>query len=106
MNLGEIVEGFSIPPHPKGVLLEGKLVDLKPLNANEYAEELFRANSLDEAGINWTYLPYGPFETTVDYANWIKSFGEGDDPNFLAIISKKLKKAVGIASYLRYTLSI
>ena len=40
MKLGEIVEGFSIPPHPKGVLLEGKLVDLKSLNVNEYAEEL------------------------------------------------------------------
>ncbi len=51
MKLGEIIEGFSIPPYPKGVSLEGKLVDLKPLNANEYAEELFRANSLDEAGI-------------------------------------------------------
>ena len=33
MKLGEIVEGFSIPPYPKGVSLEGKLVDLKPLNA-------------------------------------------------------------------------
>jgi RimJ/RimL family protein N-acetyltransferase len=106
MKLGEIVQGFSIPPYPQGVFLEGKLVDLKPLNANKYAEELFRANSLDEAGINWTYLPYGPFETAVDYANWIKSFGEGDNPNFLAIISKKLKKAVGIASYLRINPSV
>ena len=106
MKLGEIIEGFSIPPYPKGVSLEGKLVDLKPLKSDEYAEELFRLNSLDKAGINWTYLSYGPFETKVEYANWIKSFAEGDDPNFLAIISKKLKKAVGIASYLRINPSV
>ena len=106
MKLGEIIEGFSIPPYPKGVSLEGKLVDLKPLNKNEFAKELFQSNSLDKDDANWTYLPYGPFDTEVEYAHWIKSFTEDDDPNFLAIISKKLNKAVGIASYLRINPSV
>jgi len=106
MKLGEIVEGFSIPPHPRGVSLKGKLVDLKPLKADEFAEELFQSNLLDEKGINWTYLPYGPFETAVEYANWIKSFGEDDDPVFLAIVSKKLNIAIGIASYLKINRSV
>ena len=101
MKFGEIVESFSIPPHPKGISIEGRLVDLKPLNSNKYAKELFSSNSLDEEGINWAYLPYGPFENQVNYAKWIKSFEEGDDPVFFAIISKKLKKAIGIASFLR-----
>ena len=57
MKLGEIVQGFSIPPYPQGVFLEGKLVDLKPLNANEYAEELFRANSSALSGFKSTNLP-------------------------------------------------
>ena len=85
----------------KGISIEGRLVDLKPLNSNKYAKELFSSNSLDEEGINWAYLPYGPFESQADYAKWIKSFEEGDDPVFFAIISKKLKKAIGIASFLR-----
>ena len=101
MKFGEIVESFSIPPHPKGISIEGRLVDLKPLNSNKYAKELFLSNSLDEKGINWAYLPYGPFESQVNYTKWIKSFEEGDDPVFFAIISKKLKKAIGIASFLR-----
>ena len=101
MKFGEIVESFSIPPHPKGISIEGKLVDLKPLIASEFAEELFISNAIDKEGINWAYLPYGPFESQVDYAKWIKSFEEGDDPVFFAIISKKLKKAIGIASFLR-----
>jgi RimJ/RimL family protein N-acetyltransferase len=101
MKFGEIVESFSIPPHPKGISIEGKLVDLKPLIASEFAEELFISNAIDKEGINWAYLPYGPFDSQVDYAKWIKSFEEGDDPIFFAIISKKLKKAIGIASFLR-----
>ena len=101
MKFGEIVESFSIPPHPKGISIEGRLVDLKPLNSNKYAKELFLSNSLDEKGINWAYLPYGPFDSQADYAKWIKSFEEGDDPIFFAVISKKLKKAIGIASFLR-----
>lgn len=101
MKFGEIVESFSIPPHPKGISIEGKLVDLKPLIASEFAEELFISNAIDKEGINWAYLPYGPFESQVNYTKWIKSFEEGDDPIFFAIISKKLKKAIGIASFLR-----
>jgi RimJ/RimL family protein N-acetyltransferase len=101
MKFGEIVESFSIPPHPKGISIEGKLVDLKPLIASEFAEELFISNAIDKEGINWAYLPYGPFDSQVNYTKWIKSFEEGDDPVFFAIISKKLKKAIGIASFLR-----
>ena len=101
MKFGEIVESFSIPPHPKGISIKGKLVDLKPLIASEFSEELFISNAIDKEGINWAYLPYGPFENQANYAKWIKSFEEGDDPIFFAVISKKLKKAIGIASFLR-----
>ena len=101
MKFGEIVESYSIPPHPKGISIKGKLVDLKPLIASEFSEELFISNAIDKEGINWAYLPYGPFESQADYAKWIKSFEEGDDPIFFAVISKKLKKAIGIASFLR-----
>ena len=101
MKKGEILNGFKAPPHPKGISIDGKLVSIKPLIANEFAEELFMANALDKDGINWEYLPYGPFESLSDYIYWIESFEQYDDPVFFAIISKKLKKAIGIASYLR-----
>ena len=101
MKKGEVVSGFKVPPHPKGISIDGKLVSIKPLIANEFAEELFMANALDKEGNNWEYLPYGPFESLSDYIDWIQSFEEHNDPVFFAIISKKLKKAIGIASYLR-----
>ena len=101
MKVGEIVDGFSVPPHPKGISIDGKLVELKPLKAALYSTQLFEANSLDKDGLNWIYLPYGPFKSENEYAEWIKSFEDGDDPIFFAIINKKLSKAVGISSYLR-----
>ena len=101
MKKGEVVSRFKVPPHPKGISIDGKLVSIKPLIANEFAEELFMANALDKEDVNWEYLPYGPFESLSDYIDWIQSFEEHDDPVFFAIISKKLKKAIGIASYLR-----
>ena len=101
MKQGEIVGEFLVPPHPKGISIDGNLVSLKPLLANQFAEELFLSNSIDKEGINWAYMPYGPFDNLEEYAEWIESFESGNDPVFFAIISKKLNKATGVASYLR-----
>ena len=101
MKLGEPVANFTPPLHPKGIALHGSLVALKPLNAAQYAEQLFAANSLDKEGKNWLYLPYGPFLTLADYHHWLKTLEQEDDPTFLVIISKQLQQAIGIASYLR-----
>ena len=35
MKFGEIVNNFSEPPHPRGISIEGKLVSLKPLVAEQ-----------------------------------------------------------------------
>ena len=101
MKQGEIIKEFVVPPHPKGITIEGNLVNLKPLVSNQFANELFQSNAIDKDDLNWTYLPYGPFENLEDYSKWIESFEGSNDPVFFAIISKKLKKANGIASYLR-----
>lgn len=52
-------------------------------------------------GSNWTYLPYGPFETLESYLDWMEKTCRGSDPQFYAIVDKSTGKAVGIASYLR-----
>jgi len=45
MKLGEIIDKFLEPPHPKGISIDGNLVTLKPLVANQFAEELFLSNA-------------------------------------------------------------
>ena len=101
MKQGEIIDGFTPPPHPRGITLSGHLVRLEPLHADTHAESLYSANALDSAGDNWTYLPYGPFEDAASYTDWVETQAGGDDPVFFAIIRLSDARPVGVASYLR-----
>ena len=98
--LGGIVDGFVIPPHPRGIELEGKLVMIQPLSAKKFGAELYEAYQLDPQGNNWTYLPYGPFSTQSEFLNWLRFVEDGTDPVFFAIINKTTGKAIGVASFL------
>ena len=95
------VENFSPPHHPKGIILHGKTVRLEPLDVNRHSTDLFQSNALDRDGVNWKYLPYGPFETLDAYQNWLAVEVKKTDPCFFAIIRLSDNKAVGVASYLR-----
>ena len=46
MKQGELVNDFRVPPHPKGISLEGSLVTLEPLTASQFANELFLSHSM------------------------------------------------------------
>ena len=101
LSLGEIVDGFVIPPHPRGIELEGKLVIIQPLSTKKFGAKLCEAYQLDPQGKNWTYLPYEPFSTQSEFLNWLRFVEDGTDPVFFAIINKTMGKALGVASFLR-----
>ena len=101
MKYDFIVEGFSTPPHPKGITLVGKSVQLEPLNVEKHCEDLHNSNLADLEGVNWLYLPYGPFQRLDEYQKWLKTEATNDDPTFFAIINLTHGKAVGVASFLR-----
>lgn len=103
--LGQSI-GFAVPEwkpavRPVHKVLAGRLCSLEPLDAVRHAEDLFAANALDAEGRNWTYLPYGPFDTLSSYRSWVEQFSSTSDPLFFAIVSNETGKAVGVASYLR-----
>ena len=91
MELGPLVADFKPPPHPKGISLDGKLVQLVPMEAEEHAEALFEANQLDTEGTNWAYLPYGPFADLKSYHSWVRENQDLEDPVFLAIVEKTVR---------------
>ncbi len=98
--------GFAIPNWRPAVppvrkVLAGRFCSLEPLDAARHAAELFSANALDVEGRNWTYLPYGPFDSLSSYSSWVEKFSATSDPLFFAIVSHATGKAVGVASYLR-----
>ena len=58
MELGPLVADFKPPPHPKGISLDGKLVQLVPMEAKEHAEALFEANQLNKEGLTCPIVPF------------------------------------------------
>lgn len=96
-----VVDNFTPPPHPKGITLDGDKVRLEPLNIEKHSVDLFQSNSLDEEGLIWKYLPYGPYDSFEAYQTWLTAEALKDDPAFFAIIRLSDEKAVGIASFLR-----
>jgi len=98
--VGESLADWQVPPHPPGQILEGRLARLEPLVAR-HAASLYAAHALDADNRNWTYLPYGPFDTFDSYCAWIDRHCRGRDPLFYAIVERTSDAAVGVASYLR-----
>lgn len=101
--IGFPVPDWRPPEPPSREPMVGHTCRLEMLDAERHAEELYAANRLDTQTRNWTYLPYGPFETSGAYREWVEDAAKGDDPLFHAIVDTASDKAVGVASYLRIT---
>ncbi len=99
--VGFPLPGWKKPPRPPRTAMAGRYCRVEPLDPARHAEELFRANSLDPSGRNFTYLGAGPFATLADYRRWLESYCMGEDPLYHAVIDGAARQAAGIASYLR-----
>lgn len=98
--------GFPVPDWkpariPARETLEGRFCRLEPLDPERHAAGLHAANTLDAEGRNWTYLPYGPFDTLDSYRAWMEETCGGSDPFFYAVVDAATGGATGVASYLR-----
>ena len=98
--IGRLVPGWIPRPRPIARPIEGRWCRLEPMDAAHHADDLYRANSADERGRMWTYLPYGPFESPECYCAWLEQVVGRDDPMFLAIVDGK-GRAVGVAALQR-----
>lgn len=97
--MGEELAGWTAPPLPGGVILEGEVVRLEPLVADQHAADLFQAFSgYDRL---WDYMPYGPFVSAAAYHRWAKEAGASGDPAFFVLRDRASGHLAGIASYLR-----
>jgi RimJ/RimL family protein N-acetyltransferase len=99
--IGWPVDAWTPPPRPPLEPMTGRTCRVEPLNVDAHASDLHAANRRDEEGRNWTYLPYGPFDTLNAYAAWMTGVVAGADPQFHAVVDLGSGKAVGLASYLR-----
>jgi RimJ/RimL family protein N-acetyltransferase len=98
--IGEAVPDWTLPALPAREPMQGRFCRLEPVVPERHATQLFEANRLDAIGSNWTYLPYGPFESLEEYTTWMIQSAASSDPLFFAIVDAT-SRAVGICSYLR-----
>ena len=80
------LKNFKFPPHPKGISLIGKTINLLPLNSGKYHREQYSSQLIDKKGSNWEYLPYGPFKSKITYLEWLKKIENKNDPVFFVVI--------------------
>ena len=99
--IGFPVDGWQPREHPRGMVMHGNLCRLEPIDIEQHAADLYAAFSTDRDARNWTYLPYGPFESEEQLHDWISTDCLGDDPCFFSVIDLASGRAVGVASYLR-----
>ncbi|MCH8200710.1 MAG: GNAT family N-acetyltransferase [Chloroflexi bacterium] len=99
--VGAPVDGWTPREPPPRTPMVGRFCRLEPLDSTTHADDLYEAHSLDTEGRNWTYLPYGPFASTDEVADWIKSVEAGSDPQFFAIVDLATTRAAGWTSFHR-----
>ena len=98
--VGSAVPGWKPPLLPPYEPIEGRWCRVEPLDLERHTADLHAANALDVQGINWTYLPYGPFETLYGYRAWVEERCRTSDPLFYAIVELGKERAVGVASHM------
>ncbi|MDD2684688.1 MAG: GNAT family protein [Gallionella sp.] len=99
--IGDAVPNWQAAARPSHKVMTGCYCRLEPLDAARHAADLYAGNALDAEGRNWSYLPYGPFDSLDAYRSWVERFSNTTDPLFFAIVSNATGKAVGVASFLR-----
>ncbi len=87
-------------PRPPATPMTGRFCSVVPTDVANHASALFDAFSADTQGGNWTYLPYGPFDTVEALRDWMQATCTGPDPLFHTILDDT-GRPQGLASYLR-----
>ena len=104
-RLGVPVPNWAPPPSPDKTVwaekMQGRYVRLEPLKSTRHCDDLFVAFAADTENRIWDFLPYGPFATAADLADWMHATCTKPDSYFFAIIDQATHRAVGVASYLR-----
>lgn len=86
------------PPHTPMIGRFGHLERLDPATHERPLWDAF-ASASDER--DWTYLPYGPFETFEAFQSWLHADCLAEDPLFHVIVDGANQQPSGLASYLR-----
>jgi len=100
LPIGKAVD-YTPASLPENRPLQGQYCRLEPFDLARHSTGLFEAYRLDEAGKNWTYLPFSGFDDPASFTAWAKETCTKPDPFFYAVIDPESGQAIGLASFLR-----
>ncbi|MBC8039027.1 MAG: GNAT family N-acetyltransferase [Opitutaceae bacterium] len=98
---GAPLPGWVPPLRPSRIAITGRTCRMEPLDTALHASALFEANAMDRDGRMWTYLAFGPFETSGVYREWVEAAARSEDSFFFAIVDGATGRPVGVAAYMR-----
>lgn len=98
--VGDALPGWQPRPLPQRIVLHGRYCRLEPL-ARSHADALFTAYQLDGDGRGWTWLAREPEESAEQYAAWVESMEQLQDPLHFAVIDTQTERPVGTLALMR-----
>ena len=62
---------FKKAKYPIKKKLVGKYCVLEPVNVKKHAKDLYENFSIDEKGIDWIYMPTGPYKSFSSFKKYL-----------------------------------
>ncbi|NNM51880.1 MAG: GNAT family N-acetyltransferase [Pseudomonadales bacterium] len=101
LPVGVVLPDWRPVPYPVHQLIVGQYCVLEPLDVDQHARDLYQAHAEDAEAVDWTYLPYGPFDNFSDYLACLTGLSRDEHALFFAIIDSSRHQAVGLACFQR-----
>ncbi|HWF48746.1 MAG TPA: GNAT family protein [Bryobacteraceae bacterium] len=99
-SIGDLVDSRPAQ-RPRPIILEGRIVTLRPIQPDGDAEELYTGSHGPEAEQLWRYLSEGPFPDRASFDANLSKKAVSPDRVFFTIVDRASGRAVGQACYLR-----
>jgi RimJ/RimL family protein N-acetyltransferase len=99
--IGYPVPGWNTRGRPPRTPLQGRRCQLEALDPDRHVADLHAGNCQARDARDWTYLPYGSFDTIAAYRAWADQVAASNDPLFYTIVDRTSGRAVGVASLMR-----
>ncbi len=83
-------------PAPSKNALTGEYCILRPFDHAKHSAALYKAFQQDADGVDWMYLPYGPFDTFEAFTEWVESTCLDNDPLFYTVFVQRDDVSAGV----------
>lgn len=103
--LSKLPIGPEVPAHaaprPERRLIDGRLVQLEPLDAERHCAELWQETHGSGAPARWQYLFDAPFADQSAFREFLERKSALTDPLFYTVVDRSAGRALGVLALMR-----